>query len=74
MNVALQSILVGIGLSVGLMIIAAFGVLPALIGAWLQEGVDVISILWALRAGTGSKEVRDPSTTSPAEKSPVAAS
>jgi len=73
-NVALQSIWVGIGLSVGLMIIAAFGVLPALIGAWLQEGVDVISILWALRAGTGSKEVRDPSTTSPAEKSPVAAS
>ena len=73
-TVALQSIWVGIGLSVGLMIIAAFGVLPALIGAWLQDGVEVISILWALRAGTGSKEVRDPSTTSPAEKSPVAAS
>ena len=57
MNVALQSIWVGIGLSLGLMVVAAFGVLPALIGAWLQEGVDVVSILWALRASTGSREI-----------------
>ena len=39
------------------MIVAAFGVLPAIVGAWLQEAVDVISILWALRAATGSVEI-----------------
>jgi hypothetical protein len=33
------------------MLFAATGALPAIIGAWLQEAVDVISILWALRAG-----------------------
>ena len=32
------------------MIVAAFGVLPAIIGAICQEGIDLISILWALRA------------------------
>lgn len=72
-NVALQSIWVGIGLSVSLMIIAAFGVLPALIGAWLQEGVDVISILWALRASTGSKEAH-PSVVKQVEAPPVTVS
>jgi heavy metal translocating P-type ATPase len=71
-NVALQSIWVGIGLSVGLMIIAAFGVLPALIGAWLQEGVDVVSILWALRAATGSKEDQAHLVARPEEAPPVA--
>jgi len=71
-NVALQSIWVGIGLSVTLMIIAAFGVLPALIGAWLQEGVDVVSILWALRAATGSKEDQAHRVARPAEAPPVA--
>ncbi|WP_292865987.1 heavy metal translocating P-type ATPase [Microbacterium sp.] len=73
-NVALQSIWVGIALSMILMIIAASGVLPALVGAWLQEGVDVISILWALRASTGSKETQPPIVATPAEASPVAAS
>ena len=29
---------------------SAFGVLPAIIGAICQEGIDLISILWALRA------------------------
>ncbi|MBB2975258.1 heavy metal translocating P-type ATPase [Microbacterium endophyticum] len=49
-NVGLQSIWVGIGLSLGLMVLAAFGFVPALVGAWLQEGVDVVAIAWALRA------------------------
>ena len=52
-DVALQSIWVGISLSLVLMVIAAFGVLPAVVGAWMQEGVDVVSILWALRASGG---------------------
>jgi hypothetical protein len=29
---------------------AAFGFVPAIVGAWLQEGIDVVAILWALRA------------------------
>lgn len=56
-NVALQSIWVGIVLSLSLMVIATFGILPAVVGAWLQEGVDVICILWALRAATGSSRI-----------------
>ncbi|QDB79654.1 cadmium-translocating P-type ATPase [Georgenia wutianyii] len=50
MRVAWQSIGIGVSLSVGLMIVAAFGVLPALAGAWLQELVDLTCILWALLA------------------------
>lgn len=51
-RVALQSIWVGIGLSFALMLVATFGYLPALVGAWAQEGVDLAAILWALRATT----------------------
>jgi len=50
-NVAMQSIWIGIGISVALMLFAATGRLPALAGAWLQEGVDAVTIVWALRAG-----------------------
>ena len=49
-RIALQSIWLGIIISVALMLIAAFGFLPALLGAWLQELVDLIAILGALRA------------------------
>ena len=49
-RIALQSIWLGIIISVGLMLVAAFGYLPALVGAWLQEGVDLVAILGALRA------------------------
>lgn len=48
--IALQSIWLGIAISLGLMIVAAFGILPAIIGAALQEVVDLITILNALRA------------------------
>ncbi len=50
LRIALQSIWIGIVMSVVLMLIAAFGLLPALAGAWLQELVDLTTILWALRA------------------------
>lgn len=49
-RIALQSIWLGIIISVALMLIAAFGFLPALLGAWLQEVVDLVAILGALRA------------------------
>ncbi|HMM49875.1 MAG TPA: heavy metal translocating P-type ATPase, partial [Miltoncostaeaceae bacterium] len=50
LHIARQSVLVGIGLSVGAMIVAAFGYLPPLGGALFQEVIDVAVILNALRA------------------------
>ena len=49
-DIALQSIWIGLSLSMILMLLAAFGFVPAIVGAWLQEAIDVIVILWALRA------------------------
>jgi len=49
-RIALQSIWLGIVISVGLMLVAAVGLLPAVVGATLQEAVDLIAILGALRA------------------------
>ena len=49
-SIALQSIWFGMAVSVGLMSIAAFGYLPATIGALMQEVVDVVAIVIALRA------------------------
>jgi heavy metal translocating P-type ATPase len=52
-RVATQGILLGIGLSVVAMILAAMGYLPPLAGAFLQEGIDVLVIANALRATRG---------------------
>jgi heavy metal translocating P-type ATPase len=49
MRVARQSIRVGLGLSVTAMIFAALGFVPPVMGALLQEGIDVAVILNALR-------------------------
>ena len=49
-RIALQSVLVGMGLSLAAMGAAAAGLLPAVLGALLQEGIDVAVILNALRA------------------------
>ena len=48
-RIALQSVLAGMGLSLVAMVVAAFGYLPPLAGALLQEGIDVAVILNALR-------------------------
>lgn len=47
--IAMQSILVGIGLSSAGMLFAAFGFIPPIIGAFIQEAVDVSVIINALR-------------------------
>ncbi len=52
-TIALQSVLVGMGLSLGAMVVAAFGYLPVIVGALLQEAIDVTVILNALRALRG---------------------
>ncbi|MBB3158329.1 heavy metal translocating P-type ATPase [Microbacterium proteolyticum] len=54
-RIARQSILLGISMSLILMFIAAAGLLPALAGAWLQELVDLSTILWALRTASPSR-------------------
>jgi heavy metal translocating P-type ATPase len=51
MRVAVQGIWVGMGLSVIAMVFAAFGFISPAPGALLQEVIDVIVILNALRAG-----------------------
>ncbi len=49
-RIALQSVLAGMGMSLAAMGAAAAGLLPAVWGALLQEGIDVAVILNALRA------------------------
>ncbi len=58
LRVALESIWLGIGLSIGLMVVAVFGVLPAIVGAGLQEVVDLIAILGALRALSSTQDAQ----------------
>lgn len=53
-RIAIQAIWLGISISLGLMVVASFGLLPALLGAILQEVVDVVTILYALRALIGT--------------------
>jgi P-type E1-E2 ATPase len=48
--IALQSVYIGLGLSLAAMIAAALGYLPVVAGALLQEAIDVAVILNALRA------------------------
>ncbi|GIU95860.1 MAG: hypothetical protein KatS3mg012_2317 [Gaiellaceae bacterium] len=48
--IAKQSVVAGLGLSLGAMVVAAFGYLPPVAGALFQEVIDVAVILNALRA------------------------
>ena len=50
LQIARQSVLAGLGLSFAAMGFAAFGYIPPVAGALLQEGIDVAVILNALRA------------------------
>ena len=52
-SIARQSVLVGMGLSIAAMGVAAFGYLSPLAGALFQEAVDLAVILNALRALRG---------------------
>lgn len=49
-RVMLQAVIVGLALAVIGMIVAAFDLIPVVVGAFLQEAIDVVSILWALTA------------------------
>jgi P-type E1-E2 ATPase len=49
-RIALESVWAGLALSTAAMVVAAFGYLPPVQGALLQEAIDVAVILNALRA------------------------
>jgi heavy metal translocating P-type ATPase len=53
LRIARQSVLAGLGLSFAAMGFAAFGYIPPIAGALLQEGIDIAVILNALRALRG---------------------
>ncbi len=57
MRVARQGILAGMGMSGVAMVFAALGFIDPAIGAILQEGIDVVVILNALRAGNPPQRV-----------------
>ena len=78
-RIALQSIWLGIVLSIVLMVVAAFGLIPATAGAISQEAVDLLTILNALRAIGGRRDsatrqrpgtVASPTVSEPAEVVP----
>ena len=58
--IAVQSVVAGVGLSLGAMAFAAAGLLAPAWGALLQEVIDVAVILNALRARRGGPAVRPP--------------
>lgn len=64
-HIAVQSAIVGMGLSLAAMAVAALGWLPPAAGALLQEGIDVAVIVNALRAlrGNPSLDVDLPAQT-----------
>jgi heavy metal translocating P-type ATPase len=78
-QVALQSIWIGIALSVALMVAAAAGYIPAIAGALAQELVDLATILNALRAlsagrkGKAGKPARAATAPAPASRHPRSA-
>jgi heavy metal translocating P-type ATPase len=55
-SIALQSVIAGMGMSIAAMLVATTGVLPPVFGALLQELIDVVVILNALRALGGGFE------------------
>jgi heavy metal translocating P-type ATPase len=57
-GIAVQSVLIGMGLSFGGMILGAIGLLPVVGGALFQEAIDVAVILNALRALSGGRAAR----------------
>jgi heavy metal translocating P-type ATPase len=63
-GIAVQSVVVGMGLAFGFMGLAAIGLFGPIAGALIQEGIDVMSILNSLRAigGGGDQGPSGPST------------
>ncbi len=54
-NIAMQSVVFGIGLSLVAMVFATAGYITPVAGALMQEGIDILAILNALRALGGGR-------------------
>jgi soluble P-type ATPase len=68
-GIAVESVLLGMGLAFGFMIAGAFGLFVPVVGALIQELIDVASILNALRAlGGGARPAAGHETTDVAER------
>jgi heavy metal translocating P-type ATPase len=68
-TIAIQSVLLGMGLAFFLMGLGAFGLFTPAVGALFQEAIDVASILNALRAlGSGSRATGGGPATDVAER------
>ncbi len=63
MTIAKQAVLIGIFICTALMLIAAFGIIPTIIGALLQEVIDTVSILWSLKARHGKTHFENQAST-----------
>ncbi|MHA7238702.1 heavy metal translocating P-type ATPase [Arthrobacter sp. TMS1-12-1] len=70
LRIALQSIGIGIALSLLLMVCAALGLVPPLAGAFGQEGIDLLTILYALRAARSPRSEAPPAPVPPASSPP----
>ncbi|HHU09894.1 MAG TPA: cadmium-translocating P-type ATPase [Intrasporangiaceae bacterium] len=70
-RVALTAIWIGVVLSLGLMLVAAFGYIPAVAGALTQELVDLACILYALRSRRGGTSHPELLLTRPGQDSRV---
>jgi heavy metal translocating P-type ATPase len=70
-RIALQSIGWGIGLSTVGMMVAAFGYIPPLIGAFIQEAIDVAVIINALRAAAAPTPHETPASGQRPSDSPM---
>ena len=56
-HIAVQSVIAGMAMSIVAMLVATTGILPPVAGAIVQEAIDVVVILNALRALTGGMGV-----------------
>lgn len=57
-KIAREAILIGIGISIGLMLIFATGKFAPVVGAGIQELIDVIVMIYAYRAHKGPNRLR----------------
>lgn len=48
-KIMLQAVVGGLVVATACMVLAAFGLIPVVLGALIQEGIDAASILWSLR-------------------------
>ena len=57
-RIMLQAVVGGLAAALVFMVVSSFGVIPTIIGAFIQELIDASSILWALRAAFDSRGSR----------------